>query len=366
MYKTFAIESEFRLKNGHILPELTVAYETWGNLNSEKTNAIIVLGGLTANSHAKSNENQAKGWWEDFIGEGLFIDTKNYFVICYAFLGSSYGTTGPSSINPKTGKSYGMDFPVITIDDILNSQIALMDHLGIQKLYAAVGSSLGALITLLMGIKHSSRVEKVISFSGGAQTDPMSLAIMSFQRKVIMLDPNWHNGDYYEKSVGPNVGLSLSRSIAMTTYRTREEWETRFKRDKLTDKVTIFDSTYQVESYLNYQGEKFVKRFDANSLLYILKSIEIYDVSEDYESLRDALSNIKCQILIGGSPNDNCFPFYLQKKLARQIYESGNKDTYFIEIESLYGHDAFLLSPEYGATVQRFLENKMQNYRVKD
>lgn len=349
------------VKDSGCLPEFQLAYETWGTLNEARDNAILIFTGLSANSHAKSSKDNTKhGWWEEFIGTKCAIDTEKFFVICCNHLGSCFGSTGPSSVNPVTNKQYASTFPIITIYDMINVQFMLLDHLGIKKLNASVGSSLGGMCSLLTGLDYSDRVEKIISISSCAYPDPNQIAIRYLQRKAIMSDPNWNNGFYYDGEYPVN-GIRLAREIATLSYRSGPEWNIRFGRSKMDDSEPIsLCPTFQIENYLNHQGEQFAHKYDPNSLIYLSKALDLFDISEGYLSLKNALSKIKCPILIMGVQTDILFPVTKQRELAKGLKESGNNAVTYFELDSLYGHDTFLLNlNDIGTAMKGFLETRL-------
>lgn len=361
-FKTFISEHPFKLKyNNAVLPELTVAYETWGKLNADKSNAVIIHAGLSASSHAKSHEgNLNPGWWEKFVGPGRAVDTDKFFVICSNTLGGCYGSSGPSSINPVTGKRYATTFPVISVEDMVNAQFALLDHLGIDKLHASVGSSLGGMASLMASALHPDRIGRMISISACAHSHPSSIAMRYLQRKCIMSDPNWNKGHYYDGKY-PKMGMKLAREIATTTYRSGPEWDERFARKRIdSKKPTTLCPTFLIESYIEYQGEQFSTKYDPNSLLYISKAMDIFDISEGFGSLKEGLARVKCPVMVIGIKTDILFPIQQQRELATELQNSGNDSVTFYELNSIYGHDTFLLDLNgVGAGVKGFLETKL-------
>lgn len=267
---------------GGTLREFDIAYETWGTLNKDKSNAILLHTGLSASSHAHSTEiNPQPGWWEKFIGPGCALDTNKYFVICTNVLGGCYGSTGPSSIDPADGQNYATRFPILTIDDMVRAQFRLLDHLDIEKLYASVGSSMGGMLSLAAGVLFPDRVGRIASTSGCARSHPYSIAMRHTQRQVLMMDPNWSRGFYYGK-VPPHHGMKLAREIATVTYRSGPEWEQRFGRRRADpSKPPALCPDFLIETYLDHAGEKFNLTYDANSLLYVSKAMDLFDLGRE-------------------------------------------------------------------------------------
>lgn len=285
-HQSFTSRKPLMLDWGGVLPQYTVAYETWGNLNVDKTNAILLYTGLSASSHAHSTaENDKPGWWEKFIGPGSPLDTDKYFVICTNVLGGCYGSTGPSSIDPATNSRYGTRFPILTMQDMVRAQFSLLDDLGIQKLYASVGSSMGGMQSLAAGVLFPERVGRIASISGCARSHPYSIAMRHTQRQVLMVDPNWKRGFYYD-SVPPHAGMKLAREIATVTYRSGPEWEQRFGRRRADpSKVPALCPDFLIETYLDHAGEKWCLEYDPNSLLYISKAMDMFDLGKSYQEM---------------------------------------------------------------------------------
>ncbi|KAL5349927.1 Serine O-succinyltransferase [Pseudogymnoascus australis] len=270
---------------GGVLPEFNIAYETWGELNADKSNAILLHTGLSASSHAHSTEKNPKaGWWEKFIGPGGCIDTDKYHVICTNVIGGCYGSTGPSSIDPADGKNYATRFPILTLNDMVRAQFRLLDGLGINKLYASVGASMGGMQSLAAGVHFPSRVGRVVSISGCARSHPYSIAMRHTQRQVLMMDPNWARGYYYDR-VPPHAGMKLAREIATVTYRSGPEWEQRFGRRRADpSKQPALCPDFLIETYLDHAGEKFCLEYDANSLLYVSKAMDLFDLGAEHQN----------------------------------------------------------------------------------
>ena len=276
----------FLLDWGGILPEFDIAYETWGTLNKAKSNAILVHTGLSASSHAHSTEtNQKPGWWEKFIGPGAPLDTDKYFVVCTNVIGGCFGSTGPSSVDPSDGKRYATRFPILTMDDMVRAQSRLLDHLNVDKLYASVGASMGGMQSLAFGVHFPDRVGKIVSISGCARSHPYSIAMRHTQRQVLMMDPNWNRGFYYDSGrIPPHSGMKLAREIATVTYRSGPEWENRFGRQRAdAAKVPALCPDFLIETYLDHAGEKFSLEYDPNSLLYVSKAMDLFDLGAGHQ-----------------------------------------------------------------------------------
>ncbi|KAL1957714.1 hypothetical protein VTO42DRAFT_5557 [Malbranchea cinnamomea] len=288
-HERFTSREPLLLDWGGILPEFDIAYETWGKLNENKSNAILLHTGLSASSHAHSTpENTKPGWWEKFIGPGAPLDTDKYYVICTNVIGGCFGSTGPSSIDPSDGKRYATRFPILTIDDMVRAQFRLLDFLGISKLYASVGSSMGGMQSLAAGVLFPERVGKIVSISGCARSHPYSIAMRHAQRQVLMMDPNWARGFYYD-SIPPHSGMKLAREIATVTYRSGPEWEKRFGRKRADpSKPPALCPDFLIETYLDHAGEKFSLDYDPNSLLYVSKAMDLFDLGFDHQQATKA------------------------------------------------------------------------------
>ncbi|MCJ1327927.1 hypothetical protein MMC10_004602 [Thelotrema lepadinum] len=269
---------------GGLLPQYDIAYETWGELNEPKSNAILLHTGLSASSHAHSTaSNPQPGWWEKFIGPGAPIDTSKYFVICTNAIGGCYGSTGPGSIDPANGQRYATRFPILTMEDMVRAQFRLLDTLGIDKLYASVGSSMGGMQSLAAGVLYPDRVGRIASISGCARSHPYSIALRHTQRQVLMMDPNWARGFYYD-GIPPHAGMKLAREIATVTYRSGPEWEQRFGRKRAdASKPPALCPDFLIETYLDHAGEKFCLEYDANSLLYVSKAMDLFDLGKKHQ-----------------------------------------------------------------------------------
>ena len=338
------------LQHGGEFGPVTQAYETWGTLNAEGDNAILITHALTGNTHAHDAANPVDtkvAWWNPLIGPGKAIDTSRYFVICVNILGGCYGSTGPSSLDPRTGKPYGMRFPVVTIRDMVRAQHRLITHLGVRQLALVVGGSIGGQQALEWAITYPELVRKVGVVAATASLTAQAVAFSEVQRQAIMADPRWQGGDYAPEN-GPEAGLSIARMLAMITYQSEESMEMRFARHaaRFQDIPAPSGSAapgerFDVESYLYYQGSSLVRRFDANSYLYISRAMDLYDVSEGYPSLDAALRRLRSKALFVGIRSDFLFPAARVRQLAEQVRTLGG-DAAYVELDSPHGHDAFL------------------------
>lgn len=309
-HERFHCEVPLLLDWGGVLPEFDVAYEAWGQLNADKSNAILLYTGLSASSHARSTEaNPQPGWWEKFIGPGGPIDTDKYFIICTNVIGGCYGSTGPSSVDPSDGKRYATRFPILTIEDMVRAQFRLLDALGIEKLYASVGSSMGGMQSLAAGVLFPERMGRIVSISGCARSHPYSIAMRHTQRQVLMMDPRWARGFYYD-SIPPHFGMKLAREIATVTYRSGPEWEKRFGLKRADpSKPPALCADFLIETYLDHAGEKFCLGYDANSLLYVSKAMDLFDLGYDQQlATRTRRADYEAKIAQGSKELENNDP----------------------------------------------------------
>lgn len=338
------------LQRGGQLGPVTLAYETWGTLNAEGDNAILITHALTGNAHAHDIEHPDDprvAWWNPLIGPGRSFDTSRYFVICSNIVGSCYGSTGPSSIDASTGRPYGMRFPVITIRDMVNAQRILLEHLGVRQLAAVAGGSIGGQQALEWAVTYPEMVRNVVVVAATAALTAQAVAFSEVQRQAIMLDPQWQQGDY-PPGQGPDGGLAIARMLAMITYQSEESMEMRFARQAASNTSISAPSgsadlggRFDVEGYLYYQGASLVRRFDANSYLYISRAMDLYDVSEGYPSLEAALQRLSSNALFIGIRSDFLFPATYVHWLSERVRTLGGRATY-VELDSPHGHDAFL------------------------
>ncbi len=318
---------------GGVLPQFNIAYETWGRLNKDKSNVVLLHTGLSASSHAHSTEANGKpGWWERFIGPGGPLDTDKYFIICTNVIGGCYGSTGPSSIDPADNQPYATRFPILTMEDMVRAQFRLLDGLGISKIYASVGSSMGGMQSLAAGVLFPERVGKIVSISGCARSHPYSIAMRHTQRQVLMMDPNWARGFYYN-GIPPHVGMKLAREIATVTYRSGPEWEQRFGRRRADpSRQPALCPDFLIETYLDHAGEKFCLEYDANSLLYVSKAMDLFDLGREHQvqmsqlrtdnqaklasGQQDMDSNQSCNLTLPEQPYEEQPSSYVQPSLT--------------------------------------------------
>jgi homoserine O-acetyltransferase len=343
-YQTFHSAEPFTCEWGGVLPGFSLAYETWGTLSPRRDNAILLHTGLSASSHAKSHpRNPSDGWWERFIGPGAPLDTDRYFVVCSNLLGGCYGSTGPMSTNPATGEPWATDFPILTVTDMVRAQLRLLDHLGIERLHAAVGASLGGMQSLAIAALAPERVGRLVSISAALRAYPQSIALRFVQRQAVMADPDWRGGRYYGASF-PHRGQRIAREIGTITYRSGPEWQERFGRERGDDGPPRLGEDFQVERYLAYQGDKFCLQYDANSYLYISKAMDLFDLLED-EGDGPLLEQIRCPALVIGVTTDVLFPVWQQRELAEALTKL-RVDLTYVELDAAYGHDTFLIERE--------------------
>ena len=357
------------LDSGIVLGPVTVAYETYGTLNDRKDNVIVACHALSGGSHAAGwHANDDKpGWWDVMIGPGKAFDTDRYFVICANILGGCYGTTGPSSIDPETGRPYGLKFPVVTIRDMVHLQARLLDHLGIEKVLAVTGGSMGGMLALQWYMCYPQRVRSVIAIATTHRHSPQQIAFNELTRQSIMADPAWNNGDYYG-SEGPRMGLAVARMTGHITYLSEKSMERKFGRRLRSREKYGFDFTkeFEVETYLHHQGKSFVQRFDANSLLYITKALDYFDLSDGADVLNDAFRSNPAIFLLIAFSSDWLYPPQQLKDVARAIRRAGGDATYY-EVSSDYGHDAFLLDHErQQPLISSFLDRAQTHARERD
>lgn len=367
---TFAENGPFQLDSGATLGPVTVAYETYGQLNADRTNAILITHALSGSAHAAGYhqpDESKTGWWDDCIGPGKAFDTNKFFIICSNVLGGCYGSTGPSDPDLATGKPYGMRFPVVTIGDMVRAQVRLIDHLGIDSLLCVAGGSMGGMQALEWAAHYPHRLKAAIPIATTAHHSPMLIALSEVGRQAIYADPAWNNGDYYDAGLKPDAGLAVARMVGHITYLSEESMQQKFGR-RLQDQVRYgyeFRSEFQVESYLKYKGHNFTRRFDANSYLYVTKAMDYFDLSAETGSVAAAFANsADLHYLVLSFTSDWLYPSYHSKELVSALTAAGADVTY-LDVQSSWGHDAFLLEVEtMTKLLSGFLERLVQSERV--
>jgi len=342
------LRDDFFFESGRVISSVTVAYETYGVLNEKKDNAILICHALTGSAHAAGfnrEDEQKPGWWDQMIGPGKAFDTDKYFVICSNFLGSCFGTTGPSSVDPQTKKRYGLKFPVVTVRDMVKLQKKLLDHLGIEKLHSVAGGSMGGMQALEWGVTFPYATKSILPIATAAAVTPMAIAFNAVGKFAIMKDPNWRGGDYYD-DVMPIDGLAIARMAGHITFMSDESFQNKFGRRYATfEGIYDFKGLFEVENYLRYNGYKFTEYFDANAYLYVLKAMDIFDLSYGRNSLKDALRLLTCESLFITFTSDFLFPPYQTEEIVNILKDLG-RNPEWVNIKSDYGHDAFLLEFE--------------------
>ena len=341
------IRGSIALRRG-TLAEATIAYETWGQLNTAKDNAILLFTGLSPSAHAASSHaDPSSGWWEDMVGPEKPIDTTRYFVVCVNSLGSCFGSTGPASIDPATAESYRLTFPVLCLEDVAFAGQQVVEGLGIEHLHAVVGPSMGGMTALAHTLMFPGVTKQLVSISSATHSLPFSVALRSLQREMIRKDPMWQEGEYdIDKS--PAQGMQLARKLGMITYRSAQEWSTRFGRERATDDSHAKDGdpfgiTFEVESYLEAHAKKFVGAFDANCYLYLSRAMDLFDTADHGGSIASAFQRLRLEkALVIGVQSDFLFPAHQQEELANAFKER-NIPTEYVLLSSIQGHDSFLV-----------------------
>jgi homoserine O-acetyltransferase len=337
------------LESGESLGPITIAYETYGTLCEQRDNAILVCHALSGDAHVAGWHRKGDprpGWWDMLVGPGKALDTDEYFVICTNVIGGCSGSTGPSSVEPATGRPWGTRFPMITMADMVNAQVLLLDHLGIEKLLAVVGGSMGGMQVLQLAVAHPERVHLAIAMATAARQPTQAIAFNEVGRQAIMADPNWRGGDYYGHRI-PKNGLAVARMVGHITYLSDEAMQEKFGRRlrEIRDYSFSFSPDFEVESYLRHQGLSFTERFDANTYLYITRAIDYFDIARGYRSLVDAFRDTTARFLIMAFSSDWLHPPYQLKEIASAL-RATHKHVSYYEVASGYGHDAFLLERE--------------------
>jgi homoserine O-acetyltransferase len=351
-FLTLPTDRAFVLEGGGILRHVTVAYETWGELDADGGNAVLVCHALTGDSHAAGRSgpgHPTEGWWNGLIGPGRALDTDRLFVVCVNVLGGCQGSTGPSSPVPDTDRPYGSSFPVVSIRDMVRTQAAVADHLGIARWRTVVGGSMGGMQALEWGVMYPERVAGVAAIATTVAASAQQIALSSVQRTSIALDPKWRGGDYYDAAPGegPHLGLALARQSAQISYRTEQVFNDRFGRkqlDPLDDRFTLWQR-FDVEGYLDYHGAKLARRFDANSYLVINRAMDLHDLGRGRGGMERALARITAPVLTIAIDSDALYPAYQQELIHETVSSLGGEATH-VQISSPDGHDAFLLETD--------------------
>ena len=354
------------LDSGEEIGPFEVAYTTVGDLNADRSNAILVCHALTGDQHVCGTHpvTGRPGWWEEMVGPGRPLDTDRYFIVCANVLGGCMGSAGPNSTNPATGSVWGLDFPVITVGDMVRAQALLLDELGIDQLFCAIGGSMGAMQALEWAASHRDRVFSVIPVAGAARHSAQNIAFHEVGRQAIMADPEWHGGTYHGEGVVPRRGLAVARMAAHITYLSEVALHRKFgRRLQARDALSFgFDADFQVESYLRHQGSTFVDRFDANSYLYITRAMDYFDLAAGHGGrLAGVFQGTQVRFCLISFTSDWLFPTAESREIVRAL-NAAAANVSFVEIETDKGHDAFLLDePEFQATVAGFLEGAAEH-----
>ena len=361
-WQDYTCSERFQFESGEEIPGFTIRYETYGKLNPARDNAILICHALSGDHHCAgvhSLEDKKPGWWNNMIGPGKPIDTNRYFVICSNCLGGCQGSTGPTSVNPDTGEAYHMDFPLVSVRDMVRAQYSLLTHgLGLQTLAAAIGGSMGGMQVLQWGIDYPEFVRKLIPMATTARQNAQAIAFNEVGRLAVMQDPDWQDGAY-DEGHGPNVGLAVARMMAHITYLSDAGLEEKFGRDKVKGEEARkqFDAEFQVESYLRYQGQSFINRFDANSYLYLTKALDRFDLYGDSGRLEDRVEAIRARTLVVAFKSDWLFPPAQNRDIVHALLRCGRDATY-AELDLTLGHDSFLVhAPDLYQLVKNFLND---------
>jgi homoserine O-acetyltransferase len=355
----------FEPELGGSLQDVTLAYETWGELDAAADNAVLLVHALTGDSHAAGGPSEGYrrgGWWDPMVGPGLALDTEKYFVVCSNVIGGCSGSTGPASTEPGTRRPYGMRFPVVTIRDMVRAQRRLLDDLGVRRLFLVAGGSIGGQQALEWAVEFPDFVKKAIPVAATGALGPQGVGMSEIGRRAIMADPDWQRGDYYGTGRRPDKGLAIARKAGMMTYQSAAgQWE-RFGR-RPAGRPPLhpeFGGRFEIESYLHYQGRELTGRFDANSYLYLSRAMDLYDVANGYESEEEAYSRIQAEVLFVGITSDWLFPAAEVRAAAKSAKMAGAQAQY-AEIDTLSGHDAFLKDwQELTEAIQPFIARKAE------
>jgi homoserine O-acetyltransferase len=354
------LDGEFPMHRGGRLVRPTIAYETWGELNDGRDNAVLIFTGLSPSAHAASSPaDPSPGWWEEIIGPGRSIDTRRYFVICVNSLGSCFGSTGAASIDAETGQPYRLTFPVLSLEDVARGGWEVLQHLGIERLHSVVGPSMGGMSALAFEILFPGSSDGLVVISSGPRSLAFATALRSLQREMIRRDPNWQDGSY-DSDTMPLVGMRLARKLGMITYRSAEEWRMRFGRERASEECEPDDPfciDFEIEAYLEHHANKFTGQFDPNCYLYLSRASDLFDVADHGASVAAGLAKIEAKrVMIIGVQTDFLFPPHQQQELAERLSAPG-RDLEYVELESIQGHDSFLVDMDrFRPTIARFFQ----------
>lgn len=354
-------DEPLQLRSGKVLPSYNLVYETYGELNSDKSNAVLICHALSGDHHVAgyhSTDDKKPGWWDSFIGSGRVIDTSKFFVICNNNIGGCSGSTGPSSINPDIGKPYGPDFPVVTIEDWVKTQALLLDSMGIKTLAAVIGGSMGGMQALQWAIDYPHRVKNSVVIAAAPKLSTQNIAFNDVARKAIMSDPNFAEGRYYENEKKPDQGLMLARMLGHITYLSDEALKDKFGRDIREGELKFhYDTEFEIEKYLRYQGEKFVGSFDANTYLLMTKALDYFDPARLHDDdLREALAHVTCDFFVASFTSDWRFNPSRSMEIVKALIDD-RKNVSYLEVEAPHGHDGFLMDvPVYMQGLRSYLD----------
>lgn len=344
--KLFSYPGEFAMHRGSSLRNPVLAYETWGTLNAARDNTVMIFTGLSPSAHASSSPaDPSQGWWEEVVGPERAIDTRKHFVVCMNSLGSCFGSTGPASIDPARGERYGLHFPVLTLEDVAAAGKALLNELGVERLHTLVGPSMGGMTALAFAADFPASAERLLLISTAARSLPFAIALRSLQREMIRRDPDWADGAYAADR-GPVTGMRLARKLGMLTYRSAQEWEQRFGRERIPEERPAgdpFAPDFEIEAYLEAHARKFIGQFDANCYLYLSRAMDLFDLCDHGGSVKAALARIRARhAMVIGVATDFLFPLHQQRELADGLHGVCPLVD-FRELHSIQGHDSFLV-----------------------
>jgi homoserine O-acetyltransferase len=354
------LNTGFRMHRGGFLPAIDVAYETWGEPSRRKDNAVLLFTGLSPSAHAASSaEDPTPGWWEEMVGPGRPIDTRRYFVICVNSLGSCFGSTGPASIDPRSGEPYRLGFPVLSIEDIAAAGYEVVKSLGILRLHSVIGASMGGMSALAFCTLYPRAARGIVTISSASRAEPFAIAVRSLQREIIRRDRDWQGGNY-DLDHPPHTGMRIARKLGMISYRSAEEWAVRFGRERVgAEHVNgdVFGIDFEVESYLEAHAEKFVGSFDPNCYLYLSRAMDLFDIGEHSGCVATELGKASLKrALVVGAESDFLFPIHQQEELS-ECLEADDREVEFVALPSIHGHDSFLVDMDrFRPVIARFYD----------